>query len=326
MPAVHSSSRSRIEHEASLWTVRREAGELSPAEQAEFDGWLAADPEHRWVLSRYRELAAQLAAQVPVLTDAEAVEAVVHRATARQRWQRRLAPLLAAAAAIAVAAVAWWVQPQKVETHPFERRTLTLADGSRVELNAQTHLAVKLGGRERHVRFARGEALFQVAHDAGRPFFVETPKGTVRVTGTVFNVRETAAANVEVTVLEGTVQVRSAEGAAQPVPLSVGNQAALADRSVSLRSLSADETQNVVAWRVGQAAFQDAPLGEALARFAPYHEGRITVSPEAGAISVGGRYSLDDLDGFLAAIEQALPVAVLRGADGAVRVVVRTRG
>ena len=324
MSAIRSPSRNRVEHEASAWAVRLDVGALTPADQAEFEGWLAADPEHRWVLSRYRELSAQLSAQVPVLMEAEAVEEVFNRATARQRWQRRLAPMLAVAAALTVAAVAWWWLPQKVETRSFERRTLTLADGSRVELNAQTNLAINLGRRERHVKFVRGEALFQVAHDAARPFFVDTPKGAVRVTGTVFNVRETATANVEVTVLEGTVQVRSAEGMAQPLSLAVGNQAALTGRKVSVSLLSTDETQNAVAWRVGQAAFQDAPLAEALARFAPYYVGRITISPEAGAINVGGRYSLDDLDGFLAAIEQALPVAVLRGPDGAVRVVART--
>jgi transmembrane sensor len=200
-----------------------------------------------------------------------------------------------------------------------------LKDGSRVELNAATSLEVSLGGSERHVKFSYGEALFQVSHDASRPFFVETPRGVVRVTGTQFDVRTTAAGNVEVTVLEGTVQVRQAKAEPAAAVLTAGDQAALEPRSVEVHGLSVDETQNVVAWRVGQAAFQDEPLSEALARFAPYHAGTITVSPEAAVFNVGGRFSLDDLDGFLAAIEQALPVAVLRGADGTVRVVAHPR-
>ena len=315
----------RIEQEASVWTARLETGTLSAAEQQELSVWLAADPEHQWVLSRYREMCGQLAQQVPVLVDAAEVETVVTRAAVVQRWRRRALPMLAAAAAVAFAATVWWLQPDKVETRSFERRTLTLADGSRLELNARTTLEVALGRKERHVKFAHGEALFQVAHDAARPFFVETPRGVVRVTGTQFNVRETAAGQVEVTVLEGSVQVRMAVDDPAPVPLTIGDQAELGGEQLIVRPLSSDETQNVIAWRVGQAAFQEAPLAEALARFAPYHTGSITVSPEAAALHVGGRYSLDDLDGFLAAIEQALPVAVLRLSDGQVKVVARPR-
>ena len=69
----------------------------------------------------------------------------------------------------------------------------------------------------------------------------------------------------------------------------------------------------------------DPRLDEALARFASYHARPIVVEPAAAGLGVGGRYSLDDLDGFLAAIEQALPVSVLRGERGAVRIVANPR-
>jgi len=126
-----------------------------------------------------------------------------------------------------------------------------------------------------------------VAHDATRRSLWRRPAAVVRVTGTQFNVRENSSGGVEVTVLEGTVQVRPAAGGAAPTPLTIGEQAALGAEGMRNRMLSPDETQNVIAWRVGQAAFQDAPLAEALARFAPYHAGTITVSPEAAAINVG---------------------------------------
>lgn len=325
MSATLQSNRHRIEQEASVWTARLETGALSAAEQQELAAWLAADPEHRYVLSRYRELCAVLADQVPLLTDASEVESVVARATRLQRWRRRALPVLAAAATIAIAGLVTWMRPEKVETKSFERRTLALADGSRVELNAQTSLDVSLSRGERHVKFAHGEALFQVAHDPARPFFVETPRGVVRVTGTLFNVRENSAGAVEVTVIEGAVQVRLPEDAAVPVPLTPGNLAALGAGEIEVQRLSTEETQNVIAWRVGQAAFQGAPLAEALARFRPYHAGTIAVDEGAAVLNVGGRYSLDDLDGFLTAIEQALPVTVLRNPDGAVRVVSRPR-
>lgn len=316
--------REQIERQAALWTARLETGGLSAAEQKELGDWLAADPEHRWVLSRYREMGAMLAAQLPVLMDAGEVESVVARAARWNRVRRRLGPALAAAAAIAVAAIGWWMVPRQVETHAAERRALALDDGSRVELNARTSLAVDLGRAGRHVRFTRGEAYFQVARDPARPFLVETPRGTVRVTGTVFNVRETASAGIEVTVLEGSVQVQPGEQSL-PAALAAGDQAVLAPAGVDVRHLPVEAAQDVTAWRVGQAAYVDSRLDEALARFAPYHPGRIVVAPEAAALRVGGRYSLDDLAGFLAAIEQVLPVSVLRGDGGSVRIVANPR-
>lgn len=324
MSASAQLQREQIEQQAALWTARLETGGLSAAEQQALGDWLAADPEHRWVLSRYRELCATLAAQVPVLMDRGEVETIVARAARGNRLRRRLGPILAAAAVLAVAALGWGLRPEKVETRGSERRALALDDGSRVELNARTSLKLDLGREARRIRLARGEALFQVTRDAARPFLVETPRGTIRVTGTVFNVRETASGAVEVTVLEGTVQVLLDE-ASFPTALAAGDQAVLGGTEVTVQRLSLDDAQNVLAWRTGQAAFVDSRLDEALARFAPYHAGPVTLSAEAAALRVGGRYSLDDREGFLAAIEQAIPISVLRGEHGAVRIVAHPR-
>ncbi len=62
------------------------------------------------------------------------------------------------------------------------------------------------------------------------------------------------------------------------------------------------------------------PLSEALARFARYHGHGITATPEAANLKVGGRFSLDDLNGFLTTLEEVLPVRVSRGLNGTVQV------
>lgn len=332
--------REATEQQAALWTARLETGALTEADRHELAAWLDAHPDRRVLLTRYRELHAMLREQLPVLADAAEADALIASVAARHRRWRWAGRALAVAATIALMAAAWRMLPETMVTHSAERRALALADGSRLELNAQTSLEIALGRRERRVTLTRGEALFRVAPSAGqqnaRPFVVTTPAGTVRVTGTVFNVRvaerssrrEEAglARGVEVTVLEGTVQVRPASAEADaPVPLAPNDQAMLAGTRVTVRTLSPDAAQNVIAWRVGQAAFESEPLAAALERFAAYHSRAITVSPDAAALRVGGRYSLDDLDGFLAAIEQALPIGVVHGADGAVRVVARPR-
>lgn len=330
MSSLRTFFREEIDRQASVWTARLEAGPLNDADRTALAAWLEAEPEHRWALSRYREMCAQLTAQIPVLTDADEVNALVARVATRHRWRRVSTRVLAAAAVVALAAGVWHLLPEKMETRPAERRALALADGSRVELNAQTQLQISLGRHERRVTLVRGEAFFRVAHDPARPFFVATPAGAVRVTGTVFNVRATAAGRAEVTVLEGTVQVQPAAAAeaaktSAPVPLAAGAQAVVSGSGVTVCALSAEAVQNVTAWRVGQAAFESEPLAAALDRFAAYHTQLITVAADAAALRVGGRYSLDDLDGFLAAVEQSLPVSVVHGADGSVRVVARPR-
>ena len=323
MCASSSLSAEQIEREAALWVARFENDTLTVAQRAEFEAWLAADPEHGRVLARYRELHAALAAQIPVLLDATEVNAVVARAGRWNRLRRATAPALAAAAALTVAAVAWWMMPAQFETAARERRTVVLEDGSRIELNARTSVEVTLGRSARRVKLARGEALFQVARDPAKPFIVETSQGAVRVTGTVFNVRETGAAALEVTLLEGAVQLSAANRPEQPAALTPNEQGIVRAEGIERRTLTADEAQNTTAWRTGQAAFTALPIREALARFAPYHEGAIAVDEAAAGFRVGGRYSLDDLEGFLVAIEQALPVMVLRGDAGRVRVVAR---
>lgn len=328
MSRAHPFDREEINRQASVWTARLETGALDDDGRRELDAWLDADPEHREALSRYREMCAQLAEQVPVLADPEEVDALVARVATRHRWRRGATRVFATAAAVALAAGLWGMLPDKMETRSAERRAVALPDGSRLELNAQTSLGVSLARGERRVKLARGEALFRVAHDPARPFFVETPAGTVRVTGTVFNVRESSSDHFEVTVLEGSVQVRAAAhtpAASVPLPLAVGEQARVGAAGIAVQTLSPEAVQNVIAWRVGQAAFESEPLAGAFERFAAYHARKITVSPEAAILRVGGRYSLDDLDGFLAAVEQALPVGVIHGAEGAVQIVARPR-
>lgn len=327
MSTPRTLNRAEIDRQASVWTARLESGPLSDGDRRALAAWLEAEPEHRWALARYREMCAQLSAQVPLLAEAEEVEALAARVAARHRWRRIALRGLAAAAVLALAAGLWRGLPDKMETRSAERRALALADGSRLELNAQTQLEVSLGRQERRVTLGRGEAFFRVAHDATRPFVVATPAGAVRVTGTVFNVRAGSAGGAEVTVLEGSVQLQPAAAGALPVPvpLAAGQQAVLGAAGGAVRTLSPEAAQNVTAWRVGQVAFESEPLAAALDRFSAYHPRSVTVAAEAAALRVGGRYSLDDLDGFLAALEQALPVSVVHGAGGAVRVVARPR-
>jgi transmembrane sensor len=321
------ATKQRIEDEASLWAARLEGAGMTDADRAALATWLDADPEHRWVLSRYRQLSAQLDEQFATASDSLEIAAAARR---RRRW-RLAGTMTALAAAIAIAFMVVSGRPQEIATQRAERHTAALDDGSSVELNAQTTLVVDFNRRERRVRLSRGEALFTVAKDTTRPFLVETPTGTVRVTGTVFNVRAArgtfgkpgAGDRVEVTVLEGNVRVRAANIATEEA-LTPGRQAVLDAAKAEVRDLPEGAAQDAVAWRQGQVVFHDTPLADALERFAAYHAQAIMADPRIADARLGGRYALDDLNGFLDAVERVLGGGIVRDpATGAIRVAPR---
>ena len=87
---------------------------------------------------------------------------------------------------------------------------MTLEDGSRIELNARSRLRVTYSKSLRTVELYDGQALFQVAKDASRPFLVKSGEATVRAVGTQFDVYRKDD-HTTVTVLEGRVAVYAPE-------------------------------------------------------------------------------------------------------------------
>ena len=303
---------------AALWAARLDGSTLTTADRAALDRWLAAAPSHRALLSRYCQLGADLEERLPALVISGAVALPDEKRKISRRAKILLwtgAPaLLAAAAALAFFLVAdRAARPEIFSTPAAQRHTVALADGSTAELNARTSLAVAFTRTERHVRLDSGEAFFSVTKDPARPFVVETPSGTVRVTGTRFAVSAGPAATLDVTVAEGSVQVRPAAGA--PVALTGSDHLAVSSDGVAVRTLTTRELDAALAWRQGEIVFDDVPLAEALARFARYHDRAITAAPGAAGLRLSARLKLDDLAGFFTSLEELLPVRTERTGD-----------
>jgi len=232
----------------------------------------------------------------------------------RQRRKNRVRVAVATAACIAAA---FWLVPylkdtSTVATQPARQQTLALADGSQAELNAQTNIRTDFRYGRRTVHLTKGEAFFSVAKDSAHPFLVETPAGTVRVTGTKFNVRLAASNRVEVALLEGSVAVTPSEQESAPVDLAPGQLLDLAAGRPTVRTLTPSELEHTLAWRDGRAVFDGDTLADAAARFADYHGVTIAVNPGVASLHLGGSYPLADLQEFLDALETTLPVRVQR--------------
>lgn len=313
------------EESASLWAARIEGGRLSNSDQTKLNAWLAQSPQHRALLSEYCQFSADLEVTLPALVEVGAI-ALPSVSAPRKKWWTSPWTISSALAAAACVTLALWVaQPrnvhQTVATSVGQRQTMTLPDGTRIELNAQTSLLIENTRAERHVRLADGEIFLTVSKDKSRPFIVETPNGSVRVTGTIFDVRSEGSDALKVTVVEGSVQVRPGEFATghgqSPVSLTAGDQLSASASGVSVTNIPASALDDQLAWRQGQVVFDGVPLREALARFAHYHGRGITATPDASQLKVGGRFSLDDLDGFFSALETILPVKVTHDLSGA---------
>ena len=324
--------RDSADEQAALWAARLHDSDLAETDRAALDAWLAASPGHRTLLAQYCQLSANLEDQLPALVAAGALSMPAKGTPAGLRnGSRRRAAFAVLAAAAAVAAGVWlaWpgVRSPAIATAAGERRSLTLADGTRLELNARTEVRIESTRTERRVRLTEGEAYFVVTKDHARPFTVETPAGSVRVTGTVFDVSAGGAAELDVTVVEGSVQVRpaGADRPAQPSDFVLGARDRLSLRAegATVRPLSGGDLDDALAWRHGRIVFHGVPLREALAAFSRYHGRGLVATAGAANLRIGGVFSLDDLDGFFTALEEVLPVRVARDPDGGARVCLR---
>lgn len=313
---------------AALWAARLEGSDLSATDRQDLQHWLEADPAHRDSLSGYCQFSADLEEPLAAFAAAGRIVPAVAPAPARRRpWQFGLA--LAGLAAAAIVTVVWIVSPTtqfaNVATPVGQRQSLALADGSQVELDARTSLRIELDQTVRRIRLAEGQAFFAVTKDPDRPFVVETPAGAVRVRGTRFDVRNFDDDELVVTVAEGVVQISPAGNSrsAAPFTLRAGDQLVVDSDGERLTHLDPAGLEDALAWREGYVVFEGSPLATALRRFGRHHGIGISCSAGAADLRVGGRFALDDLNGFFVALEEVLPVRVDRGLNGTIRVTTR---
>ncbi|HEY2356726.1 MAG TPA: FecR domain-containing protein [Phenylobacterium sp.] len=154
-----------------------------------------------------------MADKPPSVLDDTDKDVRVRRTVARSTGSRRA--WLAAGGLAAAATIAFAVLPASVflpaatqtfETAKGEHRSIKLADGSTLELNAGSRLSVTLGAYSRRVVMDEGEAVFDVAPDKPRPLIIAVGDRTLRVVGTRFDVRRRAG-QLSVTVERGLVEV-----------------------------------------------------------------------------------------------------------------------
>lgn len=292
-----------IDAAAAAWVVRLSSTDATEADRAAFEAWCAADPVHAVA---YAEMDA-LWRRLGHLPERES-PAPPRPGSNKSRGPTGpacLAALLVLGSALAYrAGLADWLRAD-LWSGVGDITHATLPDGSRVDLNTGTALALHFGDRERRVALLRGEAVFDVVRDPGRPFIVEGGGLSVRAVGTVFYVRADGAGR-PVGVAEGRVAVTAAGR-----PLEVAAGEALADGDAP-RVVAADVAR-AMAWREGRLIVSGERLSDVLAELARYRPGRILLlDGQAGARRVTGAFDPRHTDDALDAIAASLSLRVTR--------------
>ncbi|MFT4093696.1 MAG: FecR domain-containing protein [Niabella sp.] len=158
------------------------------------------------------------------------------------------------------------VEYATLTTPRAKQQQLVLDDGTRVWLNAASSIRFPSAftGNKREVEVT-GEAYFEVAHDKNRPFFVtfHSPgrEGVVEVLGTHFNINAYAnEADAKVTLLEGSVKVKSAAGGQRSEVTIRPGQQVVQTSDPGLRTVNGVDIDQVIAWKNGQQLFKKATI------------------------------------------------------------------
>lgn len=164
---------------------------------------------------------------------------------------------------------------------------LTLSDGTRVWLNSETSIQypVAFGAKERRV-FVQGEAYFEVAKDANKPFTVQFMSSSVTVLGTSFNIRAyPEEKRSQTTLAEGSVRIYSPGSS---MLLKPGEQAEVSALSGEMVKQEV-EVKNFTSWKDGRFVFEQQPLEDIMRTLERWYDIRVIFKDEgAKRISLSG--------------------------------------
>lgn len=264
----------------------------------------------------------------------------------RRRRHRRFASATLACAALLAGAVWWRTQEPTSLVEPAMAAIVSapdrqvLSDGSVVELKPGASVVVEFSETIRKVRLQRGEAHFQVAKNAARPFIVVVGDLEVRAVGTAFSV-ELGSMVVEVLVTEGEVAVEKSAEPVRPPPdvslptsppvapqtlarLPAGNRVLVdlnlkASPTLAVVPVSLSEANQRLAWRAPRVDFSGASLVEVIAVFNQHARVKISIGDQAlTRVELSGVLRADNVDSLLQLLADEFKIVAVQTTDGIV--------
>jgi transmembrane sensor len=287
---------------AANWLQRRHFWDWADEDQAALDAWLAKSEAHR--IAYWRQSAGwNRTERLVVLRSPKSEMPDVEPRKTVGPLSIRVATALIFVAVLGIFGLRQFLGSAEAvyQTGVGEHRTIVLADGSRIELNTGTILRANIGAADkRTVWLEKGEAYFQVKHDATRPFVVMAANQRIVDLGTKFLVRRKAD-RLEVALSEGQIRLESTTpGAhAQPSLLAPGDVAIATADAVSVTKKSRQKLANELGWRHGVLVFDRTSLGDAAAELNRYNHEQLVISDAAVARRmIGGTFPTNNIELF----------------------------
>jgi ferric-dicitrate binding protein FerR (iron transport regulator) len=267
----------------------------TPELNARWSAWLDQHPEKKELAARaaevmrrisFEEHTASPAVKQRILARLQADSGGIRRTGTGSNWFFRVAAMLVLAAGLGASAVYFFpentsslfVHERIKQNEIGQKSSVRLSDGTVVHLNASSKLTypAAFDNGERTV-YLSGEAYFDVAHDAARPFRVKTDGLDILVLGTEFNVKAGALTN-QVSLVEGKVRLIASNNA--KTELEPGQQVTYT-KDQELFAFASFDTRYVTGWKDGLLVFKNASFNEAITRLHEWYGIKIVIrNPE----------------------------------------------
>ena len=314
---------------AARWIARVGAPDCPQFVHEEFDRWRREDPRHAQAVEQVNATMAaidRLAAMDPRLQAlaAEALGDSSTRSKSRRsaRFWRAPAAALAAAASLAVLVFGIGFDPRSVAPAPSHTESyanntnqesrFTLGDGSVVHLDANTRIDVHLTRDARRIELqGAGRALFEVAHDASRPFTVTAGTTHTTALGTRFQV-ERDGERIRVTLAQGSVAIAGGQSSSTwEQRLAPGQQLEVESAPAAPRLRQVDPL-TATSWTRGRLMFRATPLADALAEVNRYGTKKLYLGdPSLADMPVSGNFIAGDSEMIASAFAAVLPLRLI---------------
>ena len=323
-----------INEQASEWLVLMQSGEMTAEDQLRFNVWLSEHQDHR---QAYQQLRATWQGLGKLSATAEGralkhsvsdkpfwmqpgkgLSAIISRLREQLAFRRSLGYLSVALVSIIAVGLLFIQQPDSSAVNFYATQTgeiqkITLADGSLITLGAKSKIRARIGKADRHVELIQGEAFFDIAKDASKPFFVAADEVLIEVVGTQFNVLKRHA-SINVSVLEGIVNVSEQNNqvsASQPnsdVLLTAGQQV-IKQQNAHFEQVADVDVEELGLWRSGRLVFNETSLIDVIDDASRYFDGNFSMQLDQLANEkVTLSLRTDQIDQLPHMLAQTLPV------------------
>ena len=308
----------QIRAEAANWVLKqRDAGAWAAEDQAALDQWLARSPQH--MVAYLRLDAAWTRADRLAALRGNAAEAAGARFSPSML---RIAAAFALVAVMGAAAAAYFLMPRdRVFSTPVGgHEVVSFADGSRIELNTDTVIRARMTTGARMIWLEKGEAYFQVRHDAAHPFVVMAGDHRITDLGTKFLVRRDTA-KLEVAVMQGRVKFDTPDMQTplRPALLTPGDVMTATASTVFVTHESARAAAKELSWRHGVLVFDRTTLADAASEFNRYNRGKLVIAdPSVANMTIDGTFPATNVRLFARVVQDVLGLRVESRADESV--------